>query len=68
VLPLGYVDGCRGIVSLRVAFDHTPDVGGVVALCGLGPALPLDSVIGTVPLFLDTVDRDSRLHRRCSLF
>jgi hypothetical protein len=23
--PLDYVDGCRGVVSLRVAFDHTPD-------------------------------------------
>jgi hypothetical protein len=24
-LPLDYVDGFRGVVSLRVAFDHTPN-------------------------------------------
>jgi hypothetical protein len=31
--------------------DHTPDAGGVVALCGLGRALPLDSIVGTVSRF-----------------
>jgi hypothetical protein len=31
--------------------DHTADAGGVVALCGLGRALPLDPVVGTVPWF-----------------
>jgi hypothetical protein len=30
----------------RGLFDHTPDAGGVVALCGLGCALPLDYVDG----------------------
>jgi hypothetical protein len=27
-------------------FNHTPDAGGVVVLCGLGCALPLDNVDG----------------------
>jgi hypothetical protein len=40
-LPLDYVDGGCGVVSLRVA----------LALCGLGCALPLDSVDGMVPWF-----------------
>jgi hypothetical protein len=38
--------GCRGVVSLRVAFDHPPDAGGVAALGGLGGALPLGFVDG----------------------
>jgi hypothetical protein len=40
-------------VSSRCAWpiDHTPDAGGVGALCGLVRALPLDSVVGTVPRF-----------------
>jgi hypothetical protein len=35
----------------RGLLDHTPDAGGVVALCGLGRALLLGSVDGTVPQF-----------------
>jgi hypothetical protein len=39
------------VASSRCAWpvDHTLDAGGVVALCGLGRALPLGSVVGTVP-------------------
>jgi hypothetical protein len=33
-------------LAVRGLFDHTPDAGGVVALCGLGCALPLDYVDG----------------------
>jgi hypothetical protein len=41
------------VASSRCAWpvDHTPDAGGVVALCGLVHTLPLDSVVGTVPRF-----------------
>jgi hypothetical protein len=41
------------VASSRCAWpvDRTLDVGGVVALCGLGRALLLDSVVGTVPRF-----------------
>jgi hypothetical protein len=38
--------GCRGVVSLRVAFDHPPDADGVAALGGLGCALSLGFVDG----------------------
>jgi hypothetical protein len=31
-------------LAVRGLFDHTPDAGGVVALCGLGCVLPLDYV------------------------
>jgi hypothetical protein len=33
-------------LAARGLYDHTPDAGGVVALCGLGCALPLDYVDG----------------------
>jgi hypothetical protein len=32
-------------------FDHTPNAGGVMVLCGLGCMLLLGSVDGTVPRF-----------------
>jgi EamA domain-containing membrane protein RarD len=50
------------VTSSRCAWlvDHTPDAGGVVVLCGLVHALPLDFVVGTVPRFwtrlIGTVD------------
>jgi hypothetical protein len=50
------------VVSPRCAWpvNHTPDAGGVVALCGLVRVLLLDSVVGTVPQFwtrlIGTVD------------
>jgi hypothetical protein len=57
------------VASSRYAWpvDHTPDVGGVVALCGLVRALSLDSIVGTVPRF-GLVDQYCRLRRRFSLF
>jgi hypothetical protein len=41
------------VASSRYAWpvDHTPDAGGVVALCGVVRTLPLDSIVGTVPRF-----------------
>jgi hypothetical protein len=50
-LPLDCADGCHGVVSLRVAFRPHPQCSGVVALYGLGCALPLDYVDGMVPWF-----------------
>jgi hypothetical protein len=56
------------VASSRCAWpvDHTPDAGGVVALCGLVRALPLDSVVPRCP-GLDLVNRDSVPHAGGSL-
>jgi hypothetical protein len=57
--PFNYVDGAVSLCITQASwgrlgrigpFGHTHDIGGVIALCGLGCVLPLDYVDGLVSL------------------